>query len=85
MQDTGLQLGVRNYVKAGFGNFSTPYLDAAFSFGDGKTQLLNLYGSYISSKGKIEHQDFSELKLKATGSYFTAKNEAYGSAGIYAR
>jgi hypothetical protein len=82
MQDTGLQLGVRNYVKAGFGNLTTPYIDAALSFGDGKKDLINLYGNYISSKGKIVNQDFSEIKMKAYGSYFTGKNEAYGGAGI---
>ncbi|MEO6328130.1 MAG: hypothetical protein ABIO55_04325, partial [Ginsengibacter sp.] len=81
-QDTGLQKGIRNYLKAGFGNLTTPYLNGAFSFGDGKTSLFNLYGSYISSKGKIVHQDFSELKLKATGSFFTPGNETYGSVGI---
>jgi hypothetical protein len=84
MQDTGLQLGVRNYVKAGFGNYTTPYIAAAVSFGDGKKSLVNLYGNYISSKGKIINQDFSELKLKGTGSSFSAKNEVYGSAGINA-
>ncbi|MEP6594525.1 MAG: hypothetical protein ABJA71_01210 [Ginsengibacter sp.] len=81
-QDTGLQLGVRKYVKAGFGNLSTPYINAALSFGDGRTSLFNLYGNYISSKGRIKNQDFSEIKLKATGSYFTPNNEAYGSAAI---
>lgn len=84
-QDTASQLGTRNYVKAGFGNFTTPYLDAAVSLGDGKKSLVNLYGNYISSKGKIEYQDFSELQLKGTGSYFSTKNELYGSAGINAR
>ncbi|HEV8081540.1 MAG TPA: hypothetical protein VGP43_12575 [Chitinophagaceae bacterium] len=85
MQDTGLQLGVRNYVKAGFGNYSTPYIAAAISMGDGKKSLANAYGNYISSKGKIINQDFSELQLKGTGSLFTPKNEVYGSAGINAR
>ena len=85
MQDTGLELGIRNYAKVGFGNFTTPYIAAAVSFGDGKTSLVNLYGNYISSKGKITNQNFSELQLKGTGSFFTAKNEAYGSAGINAR
>ncbi|MBA3674438.1 MAG: hypothetical protein H0W75_05685 [Chitinophagaceae bacterium] len=85
MQDTGLQLGVRNYVKAGFGNYSTPYIAAAISMGDGKKSLVNAYGNYISSKGKIINQDFSELQLKGTGSLFTPKNEAYGSVGINAR
>ncbi|MGC4099872.1 TonB-dependent receptor [Ferruginibacter sp.] len=81
-QDTSLELGLRNYLKLGFGNFSTPYASAGFSFGDGKTSLLNLYADYISSKGKIKYQDYSQLNLKGTGSYFTAKNEAYGAVNI---
>ena len=84
-QDTGLQLGGRNFFKAGFGNLSTPYINAGLSFGDGKTSLINAYGNYISSKGKIKNQDFNELRLKATGSYFTTTNEAYGSVGISQR
>jgi hypothetical protein len=81
-QDTGLYLGARNFLKAGFGNFSTPYVSAGFSFGDGKKSLLNLYADYISSKGKIKYQDYSQMNLKATGSIFTAKNEAYGSVTL---
>ena len=48
--DTGLALGLRNYIKVGGGNFSTPYVNAGFSFGDGKSSLLNVYADYISSK-----------------------------------
>ena len=84
-QDTTLQLGIRNYAKVGFGNLSTPYIEAAVSLGDGKKSLVNLYGNYISSKGKITNQNFNELELKGTGSYFTSKNEIYGSAGVTAR
>ena len=82
-QDTNLNLGLRNYLKAGFGNFSTPYVSAGFSFGDGKKGLLNLYADYISSKGKIKYQDYSQLNLKGMGSYFiNNKNEAYASADV---
>lgn len=81
-QDTALELGVRNFIKVGAGNYSTPYASAGFSFGDGKTALLNLYADYISSKGKIEHQDYSLLNMKAAGSYFTGRNEIYGAAAI---
>ena len=80
--DTNLYLGMRNYLKVGFGNFATPYVSAGFSFGDGKKSLLNLYADYISSKGKIKYQDYAQLNLKATGSYFTPKSEAYGSAAV---
>lgn len=81
-QDSNLNLGIRNFVKAGFGNYSTPYISAGFSFGDGKTSLVNVYGDYVSSKGPIKNQDYLELNLKAAGSYFTATNELYGSASV---
>ncbi|UEG48613.1 hypothetical protein LK994_08180 [Ferruginibacter lapsinanis] len=77
-----LQLGVRNYLKIGIGNYSTPFLKAGLSFGDGKTSLINVYGDYISSKGKIKYQDYSKLNVKATGSYFTGQNEVYGGVGL---
>jgi len=80
--DTALELGVRNFIKVGFGNLSTPYASAGFSFGDGKKSLVNLYADYISSKGKIVNQTYSQLNIKGSGSYFTDKNEVYGTVGI---
>ena len=81
-QDTNLNLGQRNYVKVGYGNFSTPYIDAGFSFGDGKKFLANVYANYISSKGKLLYQDYSKLHVKATGSYFLPKNEVYAAVDV---
>lgn len=81
-QDSILDLGIRNFIKAGFGNYTTPYISAGFSFGDGKKSLINVYGDYISSKGNISNQDYSEINLKAAGSYFTSSNEFYGRAGV---
>jgi len=81
-QDTSLKLGLRNFLKVGFGNYSTPYVKAGFSFGDGKKSLVNLYADYISSKGKIKYQDYSQLNIKASGSYFTDRNEIYGTIGV---
>jgi hypothetical protein len=81
-QDTNIYLGNRNFVKAGFGNFSTPYIAAGLSFGDGKTSLVNLTGDYIQSKGKIKNQEYSLLNVKAAGSYFFPKNELYGGVEV---
>lgn len=81
-QDAGVELGLRNFLKIGFGNYTTPYISAGFSFGDGKKSLINIYADYISSKGKIKYQDYSQINIKASGSYFTNRNEMYGSAGI---
>lgn len=80
--DTSLHLGDRNQLKLGFGSFTTPYVDGAFSFGDGKKNLLNVYGNYISSRGNIVNQDFSEMKVGASGSVYTPKNEIYANAGF---
>ena len=81
-QDTAMELGLRNFLKVGAGNYSTPYASAGFSFGDGKVSLVNLYADFVSSKGKIENQDYAQLNIKGSGSYFTTRNEVYGSAGI---
>ena len=80
--DTALELGERNFVKVGFGNLSTPHASAGFSFGDGKKSLVNLYADYISSKGKIVNQNYSQINIKGSGSYFTGQNEVYGTVGI---
>jgi hypothetical protein len=83
VQDSNLYLGGRNYLKAGFGMYSTPLVEAGLSFGDGKKSLVNLNGSYIASKGNdIQFQDYSMLKVKATGSVFTPKNEVYAGAAV---
>lgn len=82
-QDTNLYLGSRRYIKAGFGSFNTPYVKAGLSFGDGKTSLVNITGSYISSKGTdIQYQDYSQASIKGSGSYFTGKNEVYATAAV---
>ncbi len=80
--DTSLDLGNRNQLKIGYGSFKTPYISGAFSFGDGKQKLLNVYGNYISSRGNIKNQDFSELNIKGAGSIFSEKNETYAWVGF---
>jgi hypothetical protein len=62
-----------NYIKAGFGNYSTPYLSAGFSFGNGKSTALGVYADYISSKGAIKNQDYSRIGIALQGSKSTDK------------
>ncbi len=81
-KDAIVDLGQRYFVKAGFGNLSSAFLNAGASFGDGKTSLINIYGDYASSKGKIINQDFSVMNLKGTGSYFGENHEVYAGLGI---
>jgi hypothetical protein len=78
-QDTNLYLGNRQFLKIGFGNFSTPYIRGGISLGDGKKSLLNITADYIQSKGNITNQDFSQLNAKVAGSSFMPASELYGS------
>ena len=84
-QDTNLYLGTRNFIKAGVGSYTTPYVSAGLGIGDGRKYLVNLYGNYISSKGLIKNQDYSILEVKGAGSYFMPKNEAYATATVSRR
>ncbi len=83
-QDSLMQLGIRNYVKLGIGNYSTPLVSAGLGFGDGKISLMNVYADYISSRGRIKYQDYSSLNFRAAGSYFTRQHEVYaiGTFGL---
>ena len=81
-QDTNLYLGNRKFLKLGYGNFSTPYVNAGLSFGDGKKGLLNITGDFIQSKGNIRNQDYMMLNAKMAGSYFFPKNEFYGAVEV---
>lgn len=78
-KEIGPETGDRNFVKAGFGSYTTPYLRAGAGWGDAESYLVNFYGDYISSKGDIENQQYSLGGLKASGSYFKDGREYFGS------
>jgi hypothetical protein len=62
-----------NFVKAGFGNYSTPFLQVGL--GGGRDTLYNysLFLNHLSSQGNIANQDFSDDNLGLRGQYFTNK------------
>ncbi|MEO7313125.1 MAG: hypothetical protein ABIX01_22260 [Chitinophagaceae bacterium] len=72
--DTSLPYANSGYAKLGFGNFSTPYAAAAISFGDGKRQSGSLQGSYISSKGKMPYQQYSNWNIQGNGLFASGEN-----------
>lgn len=63
-----------NFVKVGYGNFTTPFLQAGISMGDGVHSVLNVFGKYTSSKGPLPFQQFSKTGLKAIGIFNNEKN-----------
>lgn len=62
--DTGGNWTNESYVKAGFGNFNTPFVKLGLSVGDGKAAGLNFYGQHVSSKGSIKYQDYSNTNAE---------------------
>lgn len=72
--DTSGRFDNYNYIKAGFGSLKTPYVEAGLSVGDGKTAGLNIYAKHISSRGKIEYQDFTNTEVEANAYFQTSKN-----------
>src|SRR4030095_3098079 len=60
-----------SYLKAGYGNYSTPYLQAGLSFGDGVTSVLHVNGKYTSSNGSLPYQDYSKTHLEGIGIFNT--------------
>lgn len=58
------------WLQAGFGNLSTPLLDVSLSTGKSKKFVLGANGSHISSKGKLEFQDFSKTSIGGYSKFF---------------
>jgi hypothetical protein len=72
--DSGGFWDLNSYIKAGFGSLKTPFVQAGFSFGDGKTAGLNIYAKHISSSGKLTYQDYRNTHVDLKGFFQTSKN-----------
>lgn len=72
--DSGGFWDLNSYIKAGFGSLKTPYVQAGFSFGDGRTAGLNIYARHISSSGKILYQDYRNTNVDLKGFFQTSKS-----------
>ena len=73
--DTAFHWENDQYIKAGYGNYSTPYLETALAFGDGKRSIINLRGNYVSSKGNIPFQEFSKAGIEGLGVFNSTSHE----------
>jgi hypothetical protein len=71
---------VRNgYVKLGFGNYTTPYAEAAMSFGNGQKSITNIFAKHISSTGNIPFQQFGKTDVAITGLYAGKSNTEWST------
>lgn len=82
--DTAVIWPNSNYVKAGFGNYTTPYLQAGLSFGDGTGSFLNVHTKHISQKGRLPFQQWGESEARIIGLLTSpeSSHEWYGNIGF---
>ena len=52
-----------HFVKLGLGNYSTPFAEAGFSFGDGKNASIAVHANHVSSKGSLNFQEFGKTGI----------------------
>ncbi|HUX84558.1 MAG TPA: hypothetical protein VMV20_04955 [Chitinophagaceae bacterium] len=60
---------LNNFIKAGFGTYSTPLLQIGLGSGRSGDYHYGAYFSHLSSVGKIQNQDFSNDELTLHGDY----------------
>lgn len=80
--DTSINWQNKHYIKAGFGNFSTPYVQGGFSFGDGKNSVINVHALHTSSKGSLPFQQFSKTHADVIGIFNSGNNEWLGKVFV---
>lgn len=81
--DSNVHWNNTSYLKVGYGNYSTPYLQAGLSFGDGVTSVLNVNGQYTRSNGALPFQDYSKTHLEGIGIFASRDNKNEWSANAY--
>jgi hypothetical protein len=75
--DTSVEWSNQNFVKVGFGNFSTPYAEVGLSLGDGQNALVMVHARHTSSKGKLYFQQFSNTSANVIGVFSPNENNEW--------
>ena len=73
--DSGFVWEHHQYVKVGYGNYSSPYLEAGASFGDGVKSMITAHGKYQSAKGSLPLQQYGKTGIDLIGIFNTNNNQ----------
>jgi hypothetical protein len=73
-----------NYIKAGFGNYTTPYLKGYFHNKRDDKASYGAYLSHVSSNGPVDNSDVSNSEVGASGEAYTG-NLTIGGRANYER
>jgi len=82
--DTGIHWANDGFIKIGYGNFTTPYLQAGASLGDGVKSVINLRAGYTSSKSAtVPFQQFSKTALEGIGIFSSPNNRSEWNGKVF--
>jgi hypothetical protein len=73
--DSGFIWEQHDYLKAGYGNYSSPYLEGGASFGDGVNTMVTAHGKYESAKGNLPLQQYGKAGIDLIGIFITKSNQ----------
>ena len=73
----------QNYVKAGFGNLSSIYVDAGVGSIKAEEYETALHFNHLSQKSKLINQQSSNTSFDASGKYYTAGHELSAAVDIF--
>ena len=73
--DSGFIWEQHDYLKAGYGNYSSPYLEGGASFGDGVNTMITTHGKYQSAKGSLPLQQYGKAGIDLIGIINTKNNQ----------
>ena len=81
--DSSVQWNNTSFLKLGYGNYTTPFIQTGLSFGDGVNSVINVNGKYTSSNGALQYQNYSKLRLEGLGIFSSANNKNEWNANVY--
>ena len=73
--DSGFIWEQHDYIKVGYGNYSSPYLEGGASFGDGANTMITAHGKYQSAKGSLPLQQYGKAGIDLIGIINTKNNQ----------
>lgn len=81
--DTGSVWRNSHFVKLGYGNYSTPYLEGGFSLGDGYHSAVTIHAKHTASKGNLPLQEFGKTDIEASGVFAVSDNNELEARAYY--
>ena len=72
--DSSLKWENHAYVKAGFGNYTTPFLEAVANFGNPNSSAYQVSLNHVSSKGNDDYQKYGKTGVAASGTFALPHN-----------